>query len=345
MLMRLGASGVASRMLMRSASTMKAAVVTVPGDSSAMEVKDIAIPDDLSDGEVLVKNAYSGVNFIDTYHRSGLYARDLPFTVGQEATGEISKTTPAAEAQGLKEGDNVLYSNLQTYSEYSKVPWAKVLPMPAGVALDEACAVPVQGLTAHYLVHDAPAGLIKEGDWMLIHAAAGGTGQLAVQIAKAAGYKTIGTCSTGKVDIVKNLGCDVVIDYSKDDVVAKASEATGGAGVSAVLDGVGADTYKASLAVLGRRGICVFFGNASGPVPPISPLALIGKSAYITRPKLLDYNPTREELVARTTAVLGLMADGKLKISVDKTFALADAKDAHDYLEAGKTTGKVLLKM
>ena len=164
------------------AHRMKAAVVTVPGGSSAMEIQDIAVPDDLSDGEVLVKNAYSGVNFIDTYHRSGLYARDLPFTVGQEATGVVSKTTPAAEAQGIKEGDSVLYSNLQTYSEYSKVPWAKVLPMPAGVGLDEACVVPVQGLTAHYLVHDAPAGLVKEGDWMLIHAAAGGTGQIAVQV-------------------------------------------------------------------------------------------------------------------------------------------------------------------
>ena len=170
---------------------MKAAVVTVPGDSSAMEVKDIAIPDDLSDGEVLVKNAYSGVNFIDTYHRSGLYARDLPFTVGQEATGVVSKTTPAAEAQGIKEGDNVLYSNLQTYSEYSKVPWAKVLPMPAGVALDEACVVPVQGLTAHYLVHDSYP--LRPGQWCLVHAAAGGTGQWVVRLAKRLGARVVAT--------------------------------------------------------------------------------------------------------------------------------------------------------
>lgn len=326
-------------------ATMKAAVVVSPGDSRAISIEDIAIPEDLDDGEVLVHNSYSGVNFIDTYHRSGLYKRDLPFTLGQEATGVIKKSSPKAEAEGLIAGTNVLYSNLQTYSEYSKVPFAKLIEVPEGVGLDTACVLPVQGLTALYLVTMAPAGLLPDGGWILIHAAGGGTGQLAVQIAKASGYKIIGTCSSSKVDFVKTLGCDVVIDYSKDDVVEKVNEATGGSGVHCVLDGVGMSTYEASLKSLGRRGICIFFGNASGPVPPISPLELIGKSNYIHRPKLLDYFPGRSELINGTDQLFDLMKAGSLKVTIDRSFALADAKAAHDYLEAGKARGKVLLEI
>jgi len=326
-------------------SNMRAAFVSECGDTSAISIGTMAVPDALNDGEVLVKNAYAGVNFIDTYHRSGLYARIMPFILGQEASGVIEKTTPEAKANGMTVGQKVLYSELQTYCEYSKASWKKMLTIPDGVGMEEACVVPVQGLTAHYLVHDAPAGLIKEGEWMLIHAAGGGTGQIAVQIAKAAGYKVIGTCSTGKVDFVKSLGCDFVIDYSTEDVVEKANEATGGAGVKAVLDGVGLSTYEASLDVLGPRGICVFFGNASGAVPAIPPLKLIGKSSYITRPKLNDYTSTRAELVDRTNAVFDLIASKKLRVNIDESFPLANAADAHTYLEAGKSKGKVLISI
>jgi NADPH:quinone reductase len=182
---------------------MKAVVVPKTGDATVMQIDAKAPVPSLAAGQCLVRNEFAGLNFIDTYHRGGLYARELPFVAGQEGGGVIAATTPEAEAQGFKVGDKVAYSVFGTYAEYTAVPAAKLLPVPEGLSTEAATACVVQGLTAHYLTTDAHAGLISPGQWMLIHAAAGGTGQLAVQMAKLRGYKVIGTCSAGKTSIAE----------------------------------------------------------------------------------------------------------------------------------------------
>merc|ERR1740117_2789681 len=304
-------------------------------------------------GQVIVKNEFAGVNFIDTYHRSGLYARELPFVGGQEGGGTVAAVSDEAAAQGVKIGDRVAYSILQTYSEYSAVPAAKLSPVPDEVGLDVATACVVQGLTAHYLTSSAHADLIKPGEWCLIHGVGGGTCQWAAQMAKNRGFKVIGTVSKGKEDVAQGLGCDELIvldempgtsyeDYESVDVVAKVKEITGGAGVKCVIDGIGKSTMDISIDSLAPRGIFISFGNASGAVPAFPVLRLIGKSAYVTRPKLLDYTTNREELVSRADDIFGWLKDGKLNVSVDTTFPLDQAAEGHMYLEAGKSKGKVL---
>ena len=319
--------------------TMRSVIVPETGASTVMSLIDTAPLPDVPKGSVLVRNHYSGVNFIDTYHRSGLYARELPFTAGQEGSGVVAKS----DDPNFPVGAAVAYSTLGTYTEYTAVPTAKLLNVPDGLELSDAASLVVQGLTAHYLTTDAHAGLIQPNQWMLIHAAAGGTGQLAVQMAKRKGYKVIGTCSTSKMNIVENLGADAVVDYNIENVVERVMEITKNVGVHCALDGVGKSTADSSLDSLAQRGICVFFGNASGPVEPVSPLRLIGKSTFVTRPKLLDYTRNREELSMRADETFQWAAEGALKVSVDKIFPLSEAKEAHDYIEAGKTTGKLLI--
>jgi NADPH2:quinone reductase len=337
-------------------ATMRAAVVRETGAADVLKVEsDYAVPT-IADGQVLVKNEYSGINFIDTYHRSGLYARDLPFVGGQEGGGTLAAVTPKAAAMGLKVGDRVAYSLLQTYCEYSAVPAAKMLPVPDGVGLDVATSCVVQGLTAHYLVTDAHAGLAKKGDWMLIHGVGGGTCQWAAQMAKILGYKVIGTVAAGKEAVGRATGVDELIvvkeapgtsyeDYTSVDVLAKVLDITNGEGCKAVIDGIGKNTVDISIGSLARRGIFVSFGNASGAVPAFPVLKLIGKSAYVTRPKLLDYTTDRAELLKRSGEVFGWLQSGELKVTVDKVFPLDEVVAGHQYLEAGKSTGKVLYKI
>lgn len=245
------------------------------------------------------------------------------------------------------------YSVFGSYAEYTTVPVAKLLPVPDGVGMDVATACVVQGLTAHYLVTSAHADLVKEGEWMLIHGVGGGTCQWAAQMAKIKGYKVIGTCSKGKEDICQKLGCDELIvldevpgtayeDYESVDIVSRVMDVTDGKGVKCVIDGIGKSTVDISIDSLGHRGIFVSFGNASGAVPAFPVLRLIGKSAYVTRPKLLDYTTCREELVSRADDVFGWLKEGKLNVSVDTTFPLDQAAEGHLYLEAGKSKGKVL---
>jgi len=335
--------------------TMKAAVIRETGPAENMLVEsDYPVPE-LKDGQVLVNNEFAGINFIDTYHRSGLYARDLPFVGGQEGGGKIAAVTPAAEAQGYKVGDRVAYSILQTYSEYSAVPAAKLLPVPDNVGMDVAVACVVQGMTAHYLTTSAHADLVKPGEWMLIHGVSGGTCQWAAQMARLKGYKVIGTAAKGKADVAKATKCDELIlldetpgtayeDYTSVDIVAKVMEATGGEGVKAVIDGIGKNTVDISIDSLARRGIFVSFGNASGAVPPFPVLRLIGKSAFVTRPKLLDYTVDRKELLMRSNEIFGWLGSGELNVSIDKYFDLDNAPEGHKYLESGASKGKVLFK-
>ena len=236
----------------------RAAVVRETGPSSVMKVEnDYPVPK-LAPGGVLVKNKYSGINFIDTYHRSGLYKRELPFIGGQEGGGFVAAVTPEAEAQGVKVGDRVAYSSVfQTYAEYTAVPANKVVTVPEEVPLDVAVSCGVQGMTAHYLTHSAHAQLVKPGEWMLIHGTGSGTCQWAAQMAKLRGYKVIGTCSESKQDIARATGVDELIvykeapgtsyeDYSTVDLVPKVMEITGGEGVKAVIDGIGLATWYGS---------------------------------------------------------------------------------------------------
>lgn len=334
----------------------QAAVVRETGDPHQLKFETDYPTPTLSKGQVLVKNEFSGINFIDTYHRNGLYARDLPFVGGQEGGGVVAAVTPEAAAQGVQVGDRVAYSVFGSYAEYTAVPAAKLLPVPDNLGLDVATSCVVQGLTAHYLTTSAHADLIKPGEWCLIHGVAGGTCQWAAQMAKLRGYKVIGTAPVGKKDIAENLQCDELIllnevpgtsyeDYESVDIVAKVKEITNGEGVKCVIDGIGKATVDISIDSLARRGIFVSFGNASGAVPAFPVLRLIGKSAYVTRPKLLDYTVDRDELVWRAGEVFGWLTEGKLKVSVDTTFPLDQAPEGHIYLEAGKSKGKVLYEI
>lgn len=337
-------------------STMRAAVVRETGDAHALKLEHDFPTPELKAGGVIVKNKYAGINFIDTYHRKGLYARDLPFVGGQEGGGEVAAVSEEAAAQGIKVGDRVAYSVFGSYAEYTAVPAVKLLPVPDGVDIDVATSCVVQGMTAHYLVSSAHADLIKPGDWCLIHGVGGGTCQWAAQMAKIRGYKVIGTCSKGKEDICKNLGCDELIaldevtgtayeDYESMDIVQRVMEVTNGEGCKAVIDGIGKSTVDISINSLAHRGIFVSFGNASGAVPAFPVLRLIGKSAYVTRPKLLDYTTNREELIWRSNEVFGWLMEGKLNVKVDTTFPLEQAAEGHLYLEAGKSKGKVLYEI
>jgi len=330
-----------------------------PAENLSYET-DYATPA-LEDGKVLVKNAFTGINFIDTYFRKGpalgpAYTQALPFIGGQEGAGTIAATTPKAEAAGFKVGDTVAYSVLGTYCEYTAVPTAKLLPVPDGVGLDVACAIMTQGLTAHYLTTSAHAQLVQPGEWMLIHGVAGGTCQWAAQMAKLKGYKVIGTCPEGKKDVGLATGCDELIvlkeiegtsyeDYTSVDIVSKVMEITGGAGCKAVIDGIGKSTVDISIDCLSRRGIFVSFGNASGAVPPFPVLRLIKKSAFVTRPKLLDYVADRDELLMRSQEVFGWIKSGDLTVGIDKVFPLSDAIAGHEYLEAGKSKGKLIYEV
>lgn len=310
----------------------------------------------LAAGQVIVKNEFSGINFIDTYHRKGLYPRDLPFVGGQEGGGTVAAVSDEAAAQGIKVGDRVAYSVFGSYAEYTAVPASKLLPVPEGVGLDVATSCVVQGMTAHYLTSSAHADLIKPGEWCLIHGVGGGTCQWAAQMAKIRGFKVIGTVSKGKEDIGKELGCDELIvcdevpgtsyeDYESVDIVAKVKEVTGGEGVKCVIDGIGKSTMDISIDSLARRGIFISFGNASGAVPAFPVLRLIGKSAYVTRPKLLDYTVDRKELVWRADEIFGWLKSGQLNVTVDTAFPLDEAAEGHKYLEAGKSKGKVLYQI
>jgi len=342
-----------ARFLSTLPATMKAAVVRETGDASALQIDPSYPTPTLQPNGVIVKNSFAGINFIDTYHRKGLYPRDLPFIGGQEGGGTVAAVSPEAHSAGIQIGDRVAYSVFGSYAEYTAVPTAKLLPVPEGVGLDVATSCVVQGLTAHYLTSSAHAGLISEGEWVLIHGVGGGTCQWAAQMAKIRGFKVIGTCAKGKEDISRALGCDELIvldevsgtayeDYESVDIVKRVMEVTDGVGCKAVIDGIGKSTMDISIGALAHRGIFISFGNASGAVPAFPVLRLIGKSAYVTRPKLLDYTTTREELVSRADDIFGWLKDGKLNVSVDTTFPLDEAAEGHLYLEAGKSKGKVL---
>lgn len=310
------------------------------------EVLKIAhVPDPVAGAnEALVKIEAIGVNFVDVYQRTGLYRNPLPMTPGGEAAGTVIALGSGAAAT-IKVGDRVTWQGVpEAYAELAKVPIDRIVKIPDGVSTDQAAAVMLQGMTAHYLATSTYP--LKTGDTCLIHAAAGGVGLLFCQIASRIGAHVIGTASTlGKAALAKAAGASEIIDYTKQDFAAEVRRITNGKGVKVVYDSVGRTTWEKSIDCLEPLGMAVFFGNSSGPVPPVDPLILMRKgSLFMTRPTLNNYVATREALLMRATAVLSAVASGDLKVRIERTFPLAKAGDAHALLESRKTSGKVLLK-
>ncbi|WP_104981538.1 quinone oxidoreductase family protein [Sorangium cellulosum] len=293
-------------------------------------------------GEAVVRVEAAGVNFIDIYQRSGQYKLDLPIPLGLEGAGRVEAVGPGVAE--VREGDAVAWtSGPGSYATHVRVPVAKLVPVPEGVSPKSAAAAMLQGITAQYLVRSTfPLG---PGHTCLIHAAAGGVGLLLCQMAKRLGARVLGTVSTEeKARLAREAGADEVILYTQADFEAEARRLTGGAGVHVVYDGVGKDTFEKSLGALRLRGTLVLFGQASGAVPAFDPQILNQKgSLYLTRPSLVHYTTTREELLERAGDVLGAIARGELDVSVGATYPLAEAAEAHRALAGRKTTGKVLL--
>jgi NADPH2:quinone reductase len=293
-------------------------------------------------GEVLVKIAYSGVNFIDTYHRTGLYKIPLPAILGSEAAGAVEQAGEGVTA--FQPGDRVAYAMARgSYAEYQVVPAAQLVKIPAGVDLATAAAAMLQGMTAHYLTHSTSP--LKPGQTALVHAAAGGTGRLIVQMCKMIGARVIGTVgSEEKAKLTLSDGASDAILYNTQDFVAEVKRLTGGKGVDVVYDSVGQATFLKGLDCLKPRGLMAFFGQSSGPVAPVDPLLLSAKgSLYLTRPTLATYIASREELEWRTRDLFDWIGSGKLKIRIDKTYRLEEAAQAHRDIEGRKTTGKLIL--
>lgn len=294
-------------------------------------------------GQVRVKLKAIGLNYIDIYHRTGLYKLPLPAIPGREGAGVVDAV--GEDVTNFHVGDRVAYVlDAPSYAEFAVVSTARLVKIPDNVSFEDAAAVLLQGLTAHYLCYSTY--LLKPGDWCLIHAAAGGAGQLTVQVARIAGARVIGTVSTGeKAQIAKQAGCEEVILYTKTDFVPEVKRITNNKGLPVVYDSVGKDTYQGSLDCLSPRGYLVLWGNASGAVPPIDPLLLMSKgSLYLTRPTLGHYIATREELDWRAADLFRWLADGKLRVRIDRTFALQDAADAQRYMASRAAMGKILLK-
>lgn len=294
-------------------------------------------------GEVTVRHAAVGLNYIDTYHRTGLYPLPLPSGLGLEAAGEV--VALGEGVSGLRVGDRVAYAGgpVGAYAQLRNIPAHRLLVLPAGIGYETAAAMMLQGLTAAYLLRRT--FYVKAGDAVLVHAAAGGVGLIACQWAKALGATVIGTVgSPAKAELAKAHGCDHVIDYSRGEFAPQVRELTGGEGVAVVYDGVGRDTFAGSLDSLRPMGMLVSFGNASGPVPAFDPILLSQKgSLFITRPTLMHYTARREDLEAMGASLFDVVAAGKVRIEVRQRYALAEAAEAHRDLEARRTTGSTVL--
>lgn len=320
---------------------MKAIRVHNFGAADALRYEDVPMPEPKA-GEVRIKLAASGLNFIDIYHRSGAYAMATPFIPGLEGAGTVDSVGPGVT--DLHPGVRVAYPmHAASYAEYVIVPADRTVPVPNSIDLNTATAAMLQGMTAHYYATSTYP--IQPGDKVLVHAAAGGVGQLLVQMAKLRGGWVVGTVSTEeKSKVAKAAGADEVILYTEQDFEAETKRLTEGRGVDVVYDSVGKTTFDKSLNCLRPRGYMVLCGQASGPVDPINPQILNQRgSLYLTRPSLGPYIATRQDLLHRADDIFGWILAEKLTIQVDQTFPLAQAADAHRYMEARKTKGKVLL--
>ena len=311
------------------------------GGPDVLEAVDVERPTPRPN-QILVRHAAIGLNFIDTYQRSGLYPVRYPAVLGQEGAGVVEAV--GAEVDRFKPGDRVAYSGQGgAYAEFQVVPAVRAVALPQGVSFEAAAASLLKGMTTEFLLRRCYP--VKAGETILVHAAAGGVGTLMVQWAKALGAIVIGTVgSEAKAELARALGCDHVILYRHEDVAARVREITGGAGVPVAYDSVGKDTFEGTLGSLARRGLFVTFGNASGPAPAFEPARLQrAGSLFLTRPTLVDYIATPSELDASAGALFGMIAAGKLRIEIGQRFKLADARKAHEALEARETIGASLL--
>jgi len=320
---------------------MKAIRVQHTGGPEVMELTELAAPRP-KPNEAVVKVSAAGVNSIDGQFRDGSLRTPLPFIPGQEGAGVVTEV--GAQAKTVKIGDRVAWSGvLGSYAEYVVSPEEHLVPVPAAVTDEHAAAAMMHGLTAHYLVNDAHK--LKAGETALVHAAAGGVGLLLVQMARAIGARVIGTASSEeKAKLAREAGADEVIIFTRQDFESEVKRLTGGKGVDVVYDGVGKATFEKNLNVMRLRGMLVLYGMSSGPVPPVDPAKLSEKgSLYMARTTLAHFTATREELLARTGALFAMIADGKLKLRIAKTYPLAEAPQAHRDMEARKIAGKMLL--
>jgi NADPH:quinone reductase len=320
---------------------MKAIQVQKTGGPEALTLVDLPVPKPKAN-EAVVKIAAIGVNFIDVYFREGRYPAPLPFVDGQEAAGTITEV--GSNVTVVKPGDRVAYTGvIGAYAEYAAVPADRLVHVPDKITDQQAAAAMLQGMTAHYLVNSTYR--LKKGETALIHAAAGGVGLLLVQMAKNIGARAIGTVGTEeKAKLAREAGADEVILYTQQDFEVETKRLTENKGVHVVYDGVGKSTFEKGLNVLRPRGYMVLFGGASGAVPPFDPIALSQKgSLFLTRPSLVHYIATRQELEQRSNDVLGSVAAGKLKLRIGHVYKLEEVQQAHRDLEERKTTGKILL--
>lgn len=311
------------------------------GSPDVLTFEEVAVPQP-GPGQVLVKIAAAGVNYIDTYQRSGKYNIDLPATLGMEGAGTVEALGEGVTAVGPSA--RVAYSmHIGAYATYAVVPEMALATVPDEISIETAGAVMLQGMTAHYLSHSTYP--IQPGDTVLIHAAAGGVGLLLVQISKKLGARVIGTVSTAeKAALALDFGADHIIRYTEQDFVSEVQRLTQSQGVPVVFDSVGKDTFAGSLDCLQPRGLLALFGQSSGAVPPVDPQILNQKgSLFLTRPGPGPYMRTREEIAWRYDDLFRWIASGELRVRIDRTFALRDAADAHRYIEGRQTKGKVLL--
>ncbi|EAQ87383.1 hypothetical protein CHGG_04002 [Chaetomium globosum CBS 148.51] len=339
--------------------TMSGILIEETGGVEVLKWKtDLSVPE-LGEGEILVRNEFVGVNFIDTYFRTGLYKSPLPLVTGKEAAGTIIAVHPSVHTTDptLQEGVRVAYVADHAYAEVTAISADRAAAIPAGLDTQTAAASLLQGLTALTFVREA-AGLaqphatghrqlgVSEGPWALVHAAAGGTGSMLVQMLAAHGARVIGTAGGEvKCGLAKGNGAQWVVDSTSEDVVARVKEITGGKGVDVIFDGVGKATFEADLEMIARRGTLAVFGNASGPVPPVDVLKLGAKNIKLMRPVLFAYIVTKEERAAYTKELFELLLAGKVKVKIHEVYPLQEVGRAHSDLEGRKTAGKLLLKV
>jgi len=320
---------------------MKAIRVHQYGGPEVMKLEELATPAP-GPGQARVRLEACGVNFIDIYQRSGLYKAALPFSLGLEGAGTVEAVGPNVTA--VKAGDRVAWTGVPgSYATHNLVPADRLVVLPAKLGFQDGAAAMLQGMTAHYL--SSSTYPLKPGDSCLVHAAAGGVGLLLCQMAKMRGARVIGTVSTdAKAKLAREAGADEVILYTQQDFEAEVKRLTGGKGVNVVYDSVGKDTFDKSLNCLAPRGYLALFGQSSGPVPPFDAAVLGAKgSLFLTRPSLNNHTATREELLQRAGEVLGWIADGKLRLRVERTYPLTEAPEAHKALAGRQSTGKILL--
>ena len=321
---------------------MKAVRIHSFGGPEVLHFEEVPVPEP-SENQALVRVKAAGVNFIDVYQRSGFYKVPLPYIAGVEAAGFVEKAGPGYD---LPVGTRVAWAMAPgAYAEYALVPSARLVPVPDNVAFDAAAAAMLQGMTAHYLSETTfPA---KAGETALVHAGAGGTGLLLIQLLKRKGVTVYTTVSTvDKAKVAKQAGADETILYKDEDFVARVKELSGGKGVNVVYDSVGLATYEGGFEVLRPRGMLVLFGQSSGKVPPIDPMILSEKgSLFLTRPSLAHHAAERQELLHRAGTILGLVGDGTLNLRIERRYPLADVAQAHRDLESRGTTGKLIIEV